>query len=441
MGRKGTGVEVRSESIRLKFVWNGETIRERLTTGGVAWAPTAANEKRAIRLADEIRGHVERGTLTIERYADYFPDSERAKALVATKPSNTFGALADLWLQSKGKLSDASQDQYGTAVRFWKRMLGADTPVPSLTHKVIVAKIGRYPWRSWKQHNNYLIALRGVMDIEYRGRTAHDNPLVGIENMARVVKLPDPLTRAERDSILADMKLHYDIRVWAYFVFGFFTGMRPEEMIALRWSDIDWNRCVARVQRVRTFKGSESDETKTKIDRDVDLVPAAMQALTVMQSFTDREIERDGDEDTANDIFMNPVTGRHWHDERSQREHYWTPSLKRLKIRRRRAYCTRHTYCTVALMNSINPAYIAAQAGHSVKMLLDTYARWIPGGDGGVEKAKLAAAMGSVSSHDADSSQDRPTEALESAKSLIQKAKFGRRDWTRTKEKGTQGDR
>ena len=82
------------------------------------------------------------------------------------------------------------------------------------------------------------------------------------------------------------------------------------------------------------------------------------------------------------DLFENPVTGRAWHDERSQRDH-WTPTLKRLGIRRRRAYCTRHTYCTAALMAGLNPAYIAGRAGHSVKMLLEVYARWIPGADAG----------------------------------------------------------
>ena len=52
--------------------------------------------------------------------------------------------------------------------------------------------------------------------------------------------------------------------------------------------------------------------------------------------------------------------------------------LMRLGIRWRRPYCTRHTYCTAALMAGVNPAYIAAQAGHSVKMLLEVYARWLP---------------------------------------------------------------
>lgn len=200
---------------------------------------------------------------------------------------------------------------------------------------------------------------------------------------------PDRET-AEREAILADMRKRYDVRVWAYVAFAFYTGMRPEEIIALQWGDVDWRRQQVRVQRVRTFKGSERDGTKTHAVRDVDLVPQAIEALKAMRPFT--ELKRD-EAGAEVDLFENPVTGRAWHDERSQRDHYWKPTLKRLGIRTRRAYCTRHTWCTAALMAGVNPAYIAAQAGHSMQMLLQVYARWIPGADGGAQKRLLAQAM------------------------------------------------
>ncbi len=49
----------------------------------------------------------------------------------------------------------------------------------------------------------------------------------------------------------------------------------------------------------------------------------------------------------------------------------------KLKIRRRRQYDTRHTYATMCLMAGMNPAFIANQLGHSVQMLLSTYAKWM----------------------------------------------------------------
>lgn len=93
-------------------------------------------------------------------------------------------------------------------------------------------------------------------------------------------------------------------------------------------------------------------------------------------------------------IFQNPVTRRPWHDERSQRDHYWKPTLRRKGIRDRRAYQTRHTYATTALMAGANPTYIARQMGHkSAKMLFTVYAKWIDGADRGRERDKLNAAQ------------------------------------------------
>jgi integrase len=218
--------------------------------------------------------------------------------------------------------------------------------------------------------------------------------MAGIENMVLVKKRPDPLSREERNCILADMRMHCDERVIACFQWMFFTGMRPEEAIALRWFDLDLRRHVVRVQRVRTFKGSERDGSKTHTERDVDLVPQALEALRTMRPYTPlQHTERDDEEDTEADVFQNPVTRRPWHDERSQRDHYWKPALKRLGIRWRKAYNTRHTYATVALMAGVPPAYIASQLGNSVELLLDRYARWIPGGDQGNARALLVAAM------------------------------------------------
>ena len=222
------------------------------------------------------------------------------------------------------------------------------------------------------------------------------NPLAGIENMPVVKKLPDPFLRAERDMILGNIRSHYDLRVYAYFLWMFYTGMRPEEAIALRWSDIDTQHGIARVQRVRTFRGSERDGSKTHTERDVDLLDQALEALAIMRSYTFMlRTDRDGDPDNSADIFQNPITGRPWHDERSQRDTYWRPCLKRLGIRWRRPYNTRHTYATELLMAQVPAAYIASQLGHSVKMLLERYARWMPGNDNGSAREMAAAAMNS----------------------------------------------
>ena len=123
----------------------------------------------------------------------------------------------------------------------------------------------------------------------------------------------------------------------AYFEVAFFTGMRSEELIALRWCDIDWNDQTIRVERART--AGELKPLKTYNARDIDLVSRALSALQTMKPWTMmRGMEAA--------IFQNVETNKPLYDERSQRDHFWTPTLRRLGIRHRRAYQTRHTYAT-----------------------------------------------------------------------------------------------
>lgn len=387
MGRTGAGgIELRETSIRLHFTYAGKARKETLKHSGKPLPPTPANIKHAHRLIAEIKGKIRHGVF---EYADYFPDSKAAAELGRSDKMPTLAELGSTWMQSKGQLKASTQAQYSSAVNFWCDMLGADTLVERITSQILKAKIGSHIWPSAKTHNNYLIALRGMLQLHYDDRRT---PADAIKNMRATKRPPDPLSIPERDQILERMRKHYDPRVWAYFTWMFYTGMRPEEAIALRWSDVDFNRGQVLVQRVRTFKGSEWDDTKTYTERFVDLVPQAMAALKVMEIYT--RMKRNPETGQEADIFENPVTGRPWHDERSQRDHYWKPTLRALGIRERRAYCTRHTYCTAGLMGDVKPSYIAAQAGHSLKMLLEVYARWIPANDGGAERLAMAAAQG-----------------------------------------------
>jgi integrase len=383
VGARGDGVEAREKSIRLFFVWNEQRYRETLTVNGEPIKPTPANLKYAARVAAEIREKIRYDAFAI---ADYFPDSPRAG-----KPSAgvaTFGEWCETWLATKGRLAGKTLTQYRNALEVWKSLLGADTPIKRLTHAVVAAKVGRYPWKSAKLLNNYLIPLRGVFALAAKDLKV-ENPMEGVENSKHQAPPPDPLSPVEMESILRDMRSHYDPRIWAYFVFSFMTGMRPEEVIALRWSDIDWRLGTARVTRARS--GGEFKDLKTYNGRDVDLVDRAIEALKAMKPWT--YLATLPDRENAQ-IFQNPVTNRPFHDERSQRDHYWTPCLRRLGIRHRRAYQTRHSYATNALSAGVNPAYIARQMGHkNAKMLFSVYAKWIDGADRGRERSKMEALL------------------------------------------------
>ena len=374
-GRKGSGVEPRDNSIRVSFTWNGERCRERLDK-----PPTPPNLKYATKLVADINKAIANGSFL---YADYFPDSPRALRS-ATGPQ-TFGAYCALYLQGRAALAPATRSQYENELERWKARIGESTEMAGVRHSWLAAQIGKVGFPGAKMRNNSLIPLRGVFDLWVRDDPRHRvSPMDGVENATVQHALPDPFELAEVELILADLAGHYDERVAAYYEFAFFAGFRPEEQIALLWSKVDFRRAEVLVDRARTFKGTDKG-IKTYKARVVHLSSRAMAAIERMRKWTAMK--------PHGHVFENPVTGEAWHDERSQRDHYWKPALKRLRLRERRQYQTRSTYVTMNLMAGANPGWVALQAGHSVQMMWKSYVRWIEGADRGRERAKLEAAL------------------------------------------------
>lgn len=69
--------------------------------------------------------------------------------------------------------------------------------------------------------------------------------------------------------------------------------------------------------------------------------------------------------------------------------HQWRPVPKDGGSDTAPPYNCRHSYATICSMSGLNPAFIAQQLGHSVQMLLSTYARWINSSNDWQELEKL----------------------------------------------------
>lgn len=68
-------------------------------------------------------------------------------------------------------------------------------------------------------------------------------------------------------------------------------------------------------------------------------------------------------------------------------------AVEATSIRASPQYNCRHTYATMCLMSGMNPAFIAGQLGHSVQVLLTTYAKWLNSANDWSELVKLEAAV------------------------------------------------
>lgn len=367
------GIKPYGKGIQVQFYWNGERFRQTLRI-----PPTPANLKYATRLKGEIERAISLGNYTLEQYAAHFPTSRIARSVpvVAGKPK--FKEIAKRWLEASSHLSAGTLIKYRQALDFWLARIG-DDQIDCIQYSTVAALANSQGWGA-KNRNNILIPLRQVFEMAFLDGLIDSSPAVRIKNAKVQKEPPDPLTADEVDAVLAHMQ-KYDAQIVNLFEFSFFTGMRPSEVISLRWGDIDQMRGLARVKRARTF--GEEHETKTFKVRDVELNSRAKAALARQKPLT---FLKDGY------VFDNPVTGEPYSEERPLRRAYWNPTLKALGMRERNFYQTRHTYATLNLMAGANPMWVAKQLGHAtMQMVLTVYAKWIDGADKSNERGKIDA--------------------------------------------------
>jgi integrase len=335
--------------------------------------PTPGNIKYAHRLAAEIKDKIRHGTFA---YAEYFPASPNA----TTGHGPVTGDQLDLWLKLQVTKEASTLKGYRIAADWWKRHIG-HVPLKALKHSAVLAALATEPTWSGKTRNNKVSVLRQALQLAIRDGLLAASPVAGIEPAAHQKLPPDPFSLEEVEAIIADLRGHYHPQVANYFEAKFFTGMRTSESLALRWESIDW-RLSQMVVSEAIVLGEHKDNTKTNSARPVQLNTRALEAIKAQKAHTFL-LDRGGW------VFLDPRSGERWVDDWTPREMYWRPALRRLGIRYRSPYQTRHSYATMMLMAGMTPAFCAKQLGHSVEMFLRSYSKWMDGGRNDVEMGKL----------------------------------------------------
>lgn len=373
------GVEIRPGSIRIRFTLDKQVHRVRLMTGGVPMAPTPANVQFATRLVAKVREAINLGTF---RWADFFPDGgDSGEGL-------TLRRHFELWMEGL-RVADSTRKGYESARRFWTEAVvkGETMPLGDMLLKSLKPShfrlaIATRPNLSGKTVNNYLGVLGEALGDAVDDDLLDASPAKKVRRERHQKAPPDPFEPDERDAIIAWMAEHAPAQVHNMVQFWFWTGLRTSELFGLKWASVDQRKGSILVHEA-LIRGSHKDTTKTATSRTVLFNQHAATAIDRQRSHTL----------LAGDyVFHDPTTGKAWMDERAFRRRHWAPCLKRLGIRYRRPYNMRHTYATAMLMapgGMMNPAFCARQLGHSVKLFLDTYSKWIEGLQDDAEMARL----------------------------------------------------
>lgn len=266
---------VRSESIRIKFMYRGMECRETLKL-----AHTKQNLRYAERLRGEILNAIELGTFS---YAKYFPESKQLKKLGIARTSSqiTVGELVDSYLkESERALAANTYLHYRASFEKHVRPQWGDTALSELTPAALRAWIGTFTVKA-RTIRQMLIPLRSALEQAVNDDIIEANPLDRVklnkllDKEARTVKFVcDPFSMSEIEAILAACE-GQERNVWQ---FAFATGMRPSEYIALEWGSVGWLDWTVRVERARNVKQT-TDNTKTAAGlRLIDLRTGAIEA-------------------------------------------------------------------------------------------------------------------------------------------------------------------
>lgn len=374
------GLEVRGDAIRISFAWGGARRRET-----VPYPPTRAGIAAASRLRDQVRSLIRHGLMDEAKYAELFPGSAAAEV----ESAQSFGAYAQLWLDSR-EIAAGTRLNYKSALNgYWMKHL-AVTPLTSITPALLRRITAEIQWSSPGVKRNALTKLGTILASAVADGLLPKNPAESIERPKRSRKEIDPLSQDEADRIIAWLYQveHWPSRIYAaFFEFVFYTGLRLSEATALRWDAVDLEKRVAHVRRTVAL-GKVEERTKTGRDRFVLLNERALHALQYAREYAQRRAQGDGRVKDFPYCFP-PSKNAAFVKQTSDLHHQWRPALGALGIRYRPPYNARHTYATMCLMSGMNPAFIAQQLGHSVQMLLSTYARWLSSSSDWDELQKL----------------------------------------------------
>lgn len=375
------GITVRQhkngETLQLTFTFNGVLCREPLS--GMEVNPR--NIKYAERFLGEIQNRISQGDFN---YLQYFPRSKKAVLFGHHKKKKRVKDYLDEYLviSENRNLSPSTIDGYRKCMKALRAL-----------HNIYVTELTPAALKSWvssqttklKTIRNRLSFLRSAIDEAVTDGLINDNPVAHI-NASRYFSIEsgnteeyevDPFTPDEIKVIYLNCRY---LQWKTTFQFAFNTGVRPSELCALKWTDIDFQKRTAFVQNAvveGVYKG-----TKTKSGtRKIELNDEAMQALNDQKQFTLMK---------SLYVFEDPTIGEPWLGSKAIHQKAWRYIMRDSRLRYRNPYQTRHTFATMHISAGANLFWLCKQMGHKgPDMLFRNYGSYLSDYDGHLSRPSI----------------------------------------------------
>ncbi|MFY7164985.1 Arm DNA-binding domain-containing protein [Enterobacter cloacae complex sp. SHL012] len=390
-----TGVELHNGKIRITFTYRGIRCREVLR----GWVVNSSNIKKAGNLRAVIVSEIQFGQFD---YAARFPESKALKKFSSTKRIGTFNDLCEFFIDTKAlEVSEATLHSIVSVVNTLKRVVGENTRLVDIQHADVLnyrkelltgevvnpsmpnrSKKGRAP----STVNKQMAVLSEMLKLANRSQFILHAPYEGVSRLKLSKADPDPLLLHEYHALIALLP-----RKWVLIIIvSVHTGMRPGEVCALAWDDIDLKKGEIHVSRSLTNKGLFVPPKTDAGIRTITLLKPALDALKEQYEITGNSPRQQiifhhrelGKTETQNLRFVfSPercTSGKNRYFSKNSISYGWKRGTKLSGIRERNPYQSRHTYACWTLMAGANPSFIASQMGHEdARMVYEVYSKWI----------------------------------------------------------------
>ncbi len=299
-----------------------------------------------------------------------------------------FRDLCDKWLKkSKGDIKPLTYISYRGHIKNYLRPRFGHLQVRAISTETIdLFKADLEGQISPRTIGHILTTLKSVLKIAVRWHYAAANP-------ASDIKKP-PIPYSEMDFLNPDeikrLLAATDQRHYALMLCACMTGMRRGELLALRWSDVDFVAKTISLKK-QAYKGRLVDLKTGHSRRRISISDTLIDTLREHQT---KQIV-DGPENPMGLIFPSeagtPIDGTNL-----LRRIFW-PTLSRAGLRRVRLHDLRHSYAAILISRNVPLKVIQRQMGHSsIQVTADTYGHLLPESESAAATELEAAIFGTV---------------------------------------------
>lgn len=209
------------------------------------------------------------------------------------------------------------------------------------------------------------ILLKEAFALAILDEAISSNPINAVKmpkiNYRRVRQKPFSLDEIDRilESVSGEFKNFLGI--------SFFSGMRSGEILALKWSDIDFNTDTISINKT-IAQGLINSAKTVASERDIEMIDKAKEFFKNQRFITGLKnsyvfLNKKGTHYSSNDLFYGS----------------FQKLLDSIGLERRALHNTRHTFASIMLNNGIDSLWVSHTLGHeNLQITLGIYTHYMP---------------------------------------------------------------